>query len=275
MAPLAGGQLKALRAEELLCGVFAVSLLFAGFSRLMGWAKRPAGSRILSSAGIGLIGMYGFHEFYFRAMASAPQIEANILAETWPLQMVLFSRLILGQKISPRAAGGVILGFAGAVILAWRGEPLSLGRGDLPGYGMALLAGGSWALYSILLRRGDEKGKPVDLLSGVAATFGASAAALIAARSLAGPSPTPGIFLCIYLGAGPIGLALIAWDTAMRRGDPQKIAALGYLTPLIATLGLILLGTEPFRWTAGLGLFLILCGCVLGTSQTFLKGGNP
>lgn len=273
MAPFCGTQLRNLRAEELLCGVFAVSLLFALLSRAAGWTHAGRSSA-LASAGVGLIGMYGFHEFYFRAMSSAPQIEANILAETWPLQMVLFSRLILGQKISPRSAGGVLLGFAGAAILAWRGEALTLGREDLPGYLMAFLAGTCWALYSVLLKSGESRGKAYDLLPGVAATFILSIAALVLVRKAWGPAPLPGPFLCLYLGAGPIGAAFIVWDSAMRKGDPQKIAALSYLTPLIATLGLILLSGESFRWTAGLGLALILAGCVLGTSQEKFRRGD-
>src|SRR5258708_11903811 len=37
------------------------------------------------------------------------------------------------------------------------------------------------------------------------------------------------------LGLGPMGLAFLAWDAALKQGDPRAIAALSYFTPLFST----------------------------------------
>jgi len=44
-----------------------------------------------------------------------------------------------------------------------------------------------------------------------------------------------------------MGGAFYAWDAALKRGDPRVIGALSYLTPLLSTVNLVLLGERGFR----------------------------
>ena len=82
------------------------------------------------------------------------------------------------------------------------------------------------------------------------------------------------------LGLGPMGGAFYAWDAALKRGDPRVIGALSYLTPLLSTLNLVLLGGKRMSPIAGIAMSLIVAGAVVGSFDLFraaLRGrrGRP
>ena len=48
----------------------------------------------------------------------------------------------------------------------------------------------------------------------------------------------------LLVGLGPMGAAFFFWDAAIKRGDPRVIGSLAYLTPLLSTLVLVLIGGQ-------------------------------
>ena len=66
-----------------------------------------------------------------------------------------------------------------------------------------------------------------------------------------------------------MGGAFYAWDAALKRGDPRVIGALSYLTPLLSTLNLVLLGGKRLSPTAGVAMALIVAGAVVGSLDLF------
>ena len=71
----------------------------------------------------------------------------------------------------------------------------------------------------------------------------------------------------VLLGLGPMGGAFYAWDAALKRGDPRIIGALSYLTPLLSTLNLVLLGGKHLSPVAGMAMALIVAGAVVGSLE--------
>jgi drug/metabolite transporter (DMT)-like permease len=55
----------------------------------------------------------------------------------------------------------------------------------------------------------------------------------------------------------------------MKRGDPRVIGALAYLTPLLSTLLLVLVGGGRFTPLAGCAMGLIVAGAVVGSLGMF------
>jgi drug/metabolite transporter (DMT)-like permease len=47
---------------------------------------------------IGVVGLFGYHFFYFLAIKNAPAVEANLLNYLWPLLIVLFSAFLPNEK---------------------------------------------------------------------------------------------------------------------------------------------------------------------------------
>jgi drug/metabolite transporter (DMT)-like permease len=66
-----------------------------------------------------------------------------------------------------------------------------------------------------------------------------------------------------------MGGAFYAWDAALKRGDPRVIGALSYLTPLLSTVNLVLLGGKRLSPVAGAAMSLIVAGAVVGSLELF------
>jgi drug/metabolite transporter (DMT)-like permease len=61
-----------------------------------------------------------------------------------------------------------------------------------------------------------------------------------------------------------MGAAFFLWDHALKRGDPRRIGALAYFTPLLSTLVLVADGQGMLTGVALAAMALIVGGAVLG-----------
>jgi drug/metabolite transporter (DMT)-like permease len=62
-----------------------------------------------------------------------------------------------------------------------------------------------------------------------------------------------------------MGGAFYAWDASLKRGDPRVIGALSYLTPLLSTLNLVILGGKRLTAVSAAAMALIVAGAVVGS----------
>ncbi|NOX14793.1 MAG: EamA family transporter, partial [Epsilonproteobacteria bacterium] len=66
---------------------------------------------------VGIVGLFGYHFFYFLALQKAPAVEANLINYLWPLLIVLFSAFLPEVKLRWFHLVGILLGFFGVVLL--------------------------------------------------------------------------------------------------------------------------------------------------------------
>jgi drug/metabolite transporter (DMT)-like permease len=136
----------------------------------------------------------------------------------------------------------------------------------------------TWAVYSLLTKRLPAFG------SGAVGAFCLAAGVLSLATYFV-KTGTPGLGvvqagdwpLLILLGVGPMGAAFFFWDAALKRGDPRVIGSLSYMTPLLSTLALTLIGGRPMSLLAAAAMALIVAGAVTGslpTGRSILKKGE-
>ena len=71
----------------------------------------------------------------------------------------------------------------------------------------------------------------------------------------------------LYLGALPISGATLLWDWGIRRGRVTVAGLLSFLTPLLATAGVVVLLGAPLRAGTIVGGLLILGGAALGLKR--------
>ncbi len=218
-----------------------------------------------------MYGLFGYHFLFFAALHYAPPVEANLLNYLWPLGIVMLSPLFLpGYTLRPHHILGALLGLSGAALIVSGGH-LNLEMRYLPGYLMAATAAFVWASYSLLTRRVPHFSSAA--VGGFCLTSGllALAAAFLFGEWQVMPWQALTIrewALLLAIGVGPLGIAFYTWDAALKRGDPRRIGALAYLTPLASTLNLTLLGRRPLPWYAGVALVLIIGGAILGNRKT-------
>lgn len=110
---------------------------------------------------------------------------------------------------------------------------------------------------------------PAPAVVTAAACLPAGLLALLLAWWLEGPLPIAQIpaddwWLIVGLALGPMGAAFVTWYLALRDGDPRRIGALAYLTPLLSTLLLVLLNGEELTSRHLLAGAFIMGGALLG-----------
>ena len=221
----------------------------------------------LSAWMVGVIGLFGYHFFYFMALRHAPPVEAGLIAYMWPLLIVLFSAFLPGERLRWFHLAGAIAGLAGAAILI-------TGRAGLPefqtefilGYVMAVCCALTWSIYSIVNRRFGSV--PSDTVGGFcAATAILAALCHLGFETTVWPNGTLQWLAVLGLGLFPVGMAFFTWDYGTKHGDIKVLGAFAYAAPLISTALLILFGQGKATWTVGMGCLLIVGGAVLAAKE--------
>ncbi|MGG6240061.1 aromatic amino acid exporter YddG [Nodosilinea sp. AN01ver1] len=219
---------------------------------------------------IGIVGLFGYHFFYFMALRHAPAVEASLIAYLWPLLIVFLSALLPGERLRWFHGAGAIAGFLGAGLLVTRGQGFSFEVQYTTGYLAALVCALTWSGYSILSRRfGAIPTSAVGGFCGATAVLAWVCHALFETTVV--PSGWEWIAI-LGLGLGPVGLAFFTWDYGVKQGNIRVLGALSYAAPLLSTLLLIVSGRAEATWSVGLACGLIVGGAVLATLDFFRPG---
>ena len=203
---------------------------------------------------------------YLAGLGMAPTAEASLITYTWPVMFILISQWAFHRRIALPVVAGALIAFSGAALLLGP-EALSNGfSGNLTGYGLALLAGGCWALYSWICQATPVAIAPVMPGLFLLAGAGAAAADTVSGSAHALPSGTA-LAAGVALGLGPYGLAMVAWDLALRKGPTALVGSLAYAVPVLAALFLVLAGIAAPDWRLPLAAILVVLGSLVASSR--------
>ena len=247
-----------------LAGAFGAGFLGFLTARLVR-GRSPLGMLAVPLPVLGLmvLGFLGHNGLYVTALHHAPAAQVNLISYLWPLLMVALLGLTGIARPGRLQVLGTLLGFAG---LAWFVSPGTGGDGGLLGYGLAFLAATCFAVYSAL--RAKVAGGPPD-----AAGAACGVAAVVALGLHLAFGPTDGVAVepmavlaMILIGIGPMGLANLLWDHGVRFGDGRVLSGLAYLTPVLSTLLLVLLGLAALTQEVLVGGALILGGIAVSAA---------
>ena len=182
--------------------------------------------------------------FLFGIRSTTP-LNAALLYATTPILVVLFSRWLLGERLTRRKLIGVALGFAGvAIVILERGVDASIEyvHGNLIIY-VAVLA---WGLYTVLGKRlimqyGPLDASAITLLIGtlVFLPIGILPALQFDYASIGGWTWAQ----ILYLGVVTSVISYLLWYYALGRVEAGKVALFANLQPILTTvLAVVLLG---------------------------------
>lgn len=223
---------------------------------------------------LGIGGLFGYHVLYIVALRLVPVAEASLIAYLWPLLIVLLSSLLLKIALRWQHVAGAMIGFAGVVLLkgeAWGSVLAEWRGGEMLGYGAALLAALTWALYSVLSRK--FANAPTDVIGaycGIAAFLGL--VCHLGFEETQWPFEWKGWIAILVLGLGPMGLAFFVWDYGVKHGDIRLLGVLSYGAPLFSTILLTLSGVTAVSWALAGGCFLIAAGAALAGYRSKTTG---
>ena len=182
--------------------------------------------------------------FLFGIRSTTPS-NAALLYATTPILVVLFSRWLLGERLTRRKLIGVALGFAGvAIVILERGVDASIEyvHGNLIIY-VAVLA---WGLYTVLGKRlimqyGPLDASAITLLIGtlIFLPIGIIPALQFDYASIGGWTWAQ----IAYLGVITSVVSYLLWYYALGRVEAGKVALFANLQPILTTvLAVVLLG---------------------------------
>jgi drug/metabolite transporter (DMT)-like permease len=253
---------------QLVALTFAIAFLLA----LGKWtaARLGGGAAVLSHLrqpaavwALGVGGLFGYHFFYFTALARAPSVDASLIAYLWPLLIVLLSALLPGERLRWWHVAGGIAGLVGAGLLVTQnaGGGVAFRAEFALGYLAALACAFTWSVYSVLSRRfGRVPSDAVGGFCGVTAALGLLCH--LAFEETRWPD-LGGWLAVLALGLGPVGAAFFVWDYGVKRGDIKALGAFAYAAPLLSTLLLIVFGRAAATWTVAAACALIVGGAAL------------
>ncbi|WP_355661661.1 EamA family transporter [Halomonas salifodinae] len=195
----------------------------------------------------------------FAAFTRAPAEEAALILYTWPVLFLLASRRLALGRLPGTTLVGAGLAFSGAALLV---APQALAgglTGTWGGYLLALAAALCWALYSLACQVPAWRlgGRMSHLLLIASLITGAASLALEGATAL--PSAET-LVITATLGLGPYGLAMLAWDRALRDPQAHRLGNLAHAVPVLATLFLVLAGVTTPDWRLPLAAALVVAG---------------
>ena len=252
----------------------SMSFFIAFFIGLVLWKKEGHGVWIhlklpIKNWIIGIMGLFGYHFFYFLALKNAPALEANLINYLWPLLIVLFSAFLPGVRLRWFHIIGVLFGLFGVIVLVGAGKGFDFNMEYAKGYFYAFLCALSWSSYSVLSK---HLGKvPV---SSVGAFCGVTAILALVFHLLFEPTVIPSfesLLVIIVLGLGPVGGAFYLWDFGVKNGDIQMLGTFSYATPLLSTVLLVVLGLANPNSNIWIACLLIVLGSITASYPLFKK----
>ena len=223
--------------------------------------KQPSATWALT-----LCGLFGYHFFYFLALRTAPVLQAGLIAYLWPLFIVLLATRLLNNPIKPLLIAGSVLSLLGCCLLIYR-TGMQLSTQHIWGYVFAITCALIWSLYSVLSSKRTQV--PSDFIGW---GCGVTALLALACHSVLEQTLWPlsssqwvGILL---LGGGPVGIAFVAWDHGMKKGNLPLLGSLSYLAPLLSTIILIVWADVQVTGQLLLGGLMILGGAIMAAITT-------
>jgi len=248
-------------------GLLAGSVLGLGFAL---WGRVSLGLPWRTLA-LGVYGLFGFHFLLFIALRHAPPVQANLVNYLWPLGIVLLAPVLLpGARLRPLHVVAALIGFGGAALAILGGAADTQAQADPGGLQWGYVAAAAsacvWATYSLLTQR------VAAFPTAAVGVFGLASGLLsLACHALLEPAvalDTHALLLIAALGLGPLGGAFYLWDAALKHGDPRQIGLLSFLTPLLSTLGLLLLRGEWPGVSILLAALMIVGAAALGAQAS-------
>ena len=246
---------------------------------LLLWAARSGGISLRFSARehgrLALAGILGYALpllLGIWGLRGSTSGNASILILLEPPSILLFSWLLLGERLRRLQVAGLLAGLAGAlwIVAGDPGSGASLGElfsgRYLGGNAVLALHGVLWGLYSPLMLPLARRHRPSDV------TFGGMLWAMLllvpAALSEAdawhgGPTLSPALGWTLALGVVASFGGTIMWVEALRHLDGSTVAPFVFLQPLAGVLAGHLMLDERVSGAALAGGLLIAAGVVL------------
>lgn len=230
-------------------------------------------------AAMGLVGVSALNAFVYKAGQTTESLNMALLVPTAPVMIILLSRIVYGEPLTPRRLGGVAIVLIGVLELVSRGdwEHIASLR-FLPGDLWALAGAACFALYSLFVRK-----RPAGISAPGfnAATFAWGLVLLLpplAVEAATGPATSWNLRVLsgvAYAGIGCSFAAYTLWTKAIGSIGPVLAGIVYYFLPVVTAVESVWLLGEAVTTAHVLGGALIVSGILLATLDMRLLSVRP
>lgn len=222
----------------------------------------PGSGVTMLAVGVGIVGLTGTIFMQYLAFATAPIVAANVLAYAWPLLAAIAVAVTDRSRQAVTLAVLALIGFAGVgLIFASPGPADAVQDGPAATWGYVAALGSAACMATYTLASSRIRIAATAVLIPATLTGAAVAAVVTAIAGSAWPHPA-GWLAAAYIGLGPMAAGYGLWTLAMAGGGAERLAPIGYATPLLSTVLLLATGA-PATTTILIGIALVLV-CSIG-----------
>ena len=211
-------------------------------------------------AGLGFLGMFLYSALYYYGIARLTSQEACILNYLWPIMLVVFSCILLKEKMTLMKGIAMLCSFLGIVILSFGGTG-SAGAA-LPGMLACIAAAVCYGLFSVLNKKADYDQNIAMMVIWLTTAVCATVLGLLTEDWV----PVRGVqwLGILWLGVVVDGLAYLLWALALNgTKNTAVIANLAYLTPFLSLAVSAVFLKEQLQPRTFLALVFIIGGILL------------
>lgn len=212
-------------------------------------------------AGLGFLGLFLYSALYYYGLIQLSSQEACILNYLWPMMLVVFSAVILKEKLTFIKWMAMLCSFLGIIILSTGGGGAASGNVYL-GMASCIVAAAAYGLFSVLNKKADYNPNIAMMIMWLvvavcAAVLGAFTETWVPIRG----AQWLGL---LWLGVVVDAVAYLLWALALKGTEnTAKIANLAYLTPFLSLVVSRILLDEDIEPRAVIALAFIIGGILV------------
>jgi len=209
----------------------------------------------------GVIGVFCYYLFLYLALFYLPAQEGFIINYLWPVMIIIFARILLKEKLTPKKLLAIILSFIGVAIVVTKGNFAEFDLSNPLGVILAVLAAVSYGLFSVIVKKYTYD-KTISMM------FYCISALVVSSLVMIVTSGVPTLNAIQILGLGWMGIfttaiGFTAWAFALKYGHTHKIANLAFVTPFLSLVYIYLFLGEQINIYSVIGLIVIVLGILI------------
>jgi drug/metabolite transporter (DMT)-like permease len=215
---------------------------------------------------LGLLGTYIYYLLLYLGYSKSDGLEVLVFQYSWPILTVLFSIIILKEKLNINKSIALILGFIGVLFVLTKGEFQSINVSNPNIAILVLLGAASFALFSVL----SKNIKQDPLVAVTIYFFSATIASFISMMCFSEfTTPTTSeIFPVLLNGIIVNGFSYLLWIKALKKTEASYLAPFTFLTPVLSAIYLLIFFNEPFTSANLIGLACIVASGLINSVKS-------
>jgi drug/metabolite transporter (DMT)-like permease len=219
---------------------------------------------------LGFLGTYLYYILLYLGYAKAQGIEVLALQYSWPVFIIILSRIILNEKLSGKRILSVFLGFTGVFIVISKGNISNINLKNVYVDILVITGALSFALFSVFSKKVDYESISTIFIYFLIGLF-ASGISMFIFSKFAFPQKSD-IISILLNGIFVNGISYLFWIKALKEGEASFIAPFIFFTPVLASIFLLIFYNEAFLDVYIFGLLFVIISGLINTDLKIFKG---